>query len=193
MSSNSFAAGLRLYLAGEQDAAVTALLQHEGEKEGCRAACQALTLWCSEGASASEELIRHLGRAVELGYIDLNYMPFLGLAAASCSRNRVYSPLRRIAFTRLAIDALRLAGELSGAVKRSIENVTGDALAYRLAVAEHELPRLQRKYPQDYRQYEALEVKHLDLTRGRAETSLAIAVSLLPQAGTARSAANGQF
>ena len=173
MSHDAFAAGIRLYLSGELETARQRFLE-PGDGSACHWACKAMALWCESGAGAGMGAVELFGRAVLGGYTDLNCMPFLGLAADRASRDKELSPIKRIALTQLAIDALRLASELSGAVRRKVEENGGEAIAYRLAVCEHELPRLQRRFAEDYRAYQSLQIAHLDLAKGRVETSLSI-------------------
>ena len=178
MSQDAFAAGIRLYLSGERDAARHSFLE-TCEADTCHYACRAMAVWCESGAASGIETVSMFGQAMNEGFIDLNYMPFLGLAADRASRDKSLPPLTRIALIQVAIDALRLSSELSGAVRRRVEQSDGEVLAYRLAVCEHELPRLQRKFTEDYRNYQSLQIRHLDLAKGRVETSLSILQELL--------------
>ncbi|HSL93822.1 MAG TPA: hypothetical protein VK905_04395 [Bacillota bacterium] len=178
MSHDAFAAGIRLYLTGEREAARHSFLK-ACDGGGYQYVCEAMAIWCQNGAEAGIKAVEMFDRAVGAGFIDLNYMPFLGLAADKASRDKELPPLTRIALTQVAIDALRLSSELSGAVRRRVEERDGEVLAYRLAVCEHELPRLQRKFAEDYRSYQSLQLRHLDLAKGRVETSLSILRELL--------------
>lgn len=178
MSHDAFATGIRLYLSGEREAARQSFLE-PCDNHTCHSACQAMALWCENGAASGTAAVELFDQAVRAGFIDLNYMPFLGLAADRASRDKELAPLVRIALTQVAIDALRLSSELSGAVRRRVEESDGEVLAYRLAVCEHELPRLQRKFAEAYRAYQSLQLAHLDLAKGRVETSLSILRELL--------------
>lgn len=190
MSNNAFVAGIRLYLAGDREAAQQSFMGESVERDNCRAACEAMAMWCRGDTGSGMDVVERFGEAACAGFIDLNYMPFLGLAADRTSRNRELDPLMRIALIQVAVDALRLSSELSGAVRRRVEATDGEVLAYRLAVAEHELPRLQRKFADDYRTYQRLQVEHLDLAKGRVETSLSILQGLLKTDGREAEAAS---